>query len=119
MQKGTLVKVTKLRADPDAMRQPMSWDEFVPGNSVAASGYSLPVDYEVEGVLLRDVEVGTSVCVGRIVPSGTLRIFTSSPVIAIEQGGFKTANSFYRVEPHSEPGELAALAEEVLREMRA
>ncbi|MGA2658668.1 MAG: hypothetical protein ABSH34_14285 [Verrucomicrobiota bacterium] len=99
----------------------VSWDQFVPGNSTAFSGDSLPVDYEAEGVLLVDVEIGISVYVARGVPSGAIRIFTSSPVTSMdaEQGWFRTANSFYRVEPLGEPGGLAALAEEVLRKIRA
>ena len=61
LQAGTLAKVTKIRATPDAPRSPMSWDQSTPWCSIAASGDRLPVSYEMEGLLLADVEVGQSV----------------------------------------------------------
>jgi len=97
----------------------MRWDEFTPGNSIATSGHSLPVDYEIEGILLVDVEVGGLVCVARTMPSGAIRLFSSSPVIAIISGGFATANSIYRVELiGGGPGEFAPFAEALLRELK-
>lgn len=96
----------------------MRWDEFTPGNSIATSGHTPPVDYEIEGILLVDVEVGGLVYVARTMPSGAIRLFSSSPVIAIISDGFATANSIYRVEAASEQGELAPLAEILLREIQ-
>jgi hypothetical protein len=96
----------------------MRWDEFTPGNSIATSGHSLPVDYEIEGILLVDVEVGGLVYVARTMPSGALRLFSSSPVIAIISDGFATANSIYRVEAAGELAEFAPLAELLLREIQ-
>ena len=107
------------------MYPPIRWDEFTPGKSVAASGHSLPVDYELEGILLADVEVGSPVHVARHVPSGAIRIFASSPVTSISSvargeltAELLTANSSYRVEAASELAEFAPLAEILLREIQ-
>jgi hypothetical protein len=75
MQKGTFVWITKITAAPGAPYRPIRWDEFTPGKSVAASGHSLPVACELEGILLVDVEVGSSAHVARHVPSGAICIF--------------------------------------------
>jgi hypothetical protein len=118
LQAGTLVKVTKIRATPDAPRSPMRWDQVNPGCSIAASGDSLPVDYEMEGVLLADVEVGQSVYLARMVRNGELvnGIFTSSRVASLAQDGFATADSVYRIEQTGgAPGEFAFLAELLLK----
>lgn len=78
----------------------------------------LPVDYEMEGILLANVEVGKSVHVARQMPRGAVRIFTSSPVISVQQGAFATANSFYRLEVSGKPGEFAPFAEILMREIQ-
>ncbi len=106
------------KSDPEGLVPAHEVDEFTPGKSAAASGRSLPVDYEMEGILLANVEVGKSVHVARQMPSGAVRIFTSSPVISVQQGAFATANSFYRLEVSGKPGEFAPLAEILMREIQ-
>jgi hypothetical protein len=119
MKAGTFVKITKTKPAPDAKLPSAGWNEFTPGEGVAVQGLSLPVDYEIEGILLADVEVGGSVYVARAVPSGAIRLFSSTPVVSVTQNGFATANSIYRVEViGGEPGEFAPFAEELLRELR-
>ena len=79
----------------------------------------LPVDCEIEGVLLTDVEAGKPAYLagmerGDLVDS----TFATSPVTSVVRDEFTTADSTYSVEPIAgEPGEFSILATILLREL--
>jgi len=118
MQVGTLVRITKTKAAPNALFPP---GRLRPGNSAASPRHSLPVAYAMEGVLLADVEVGKPVCLARMARNGeeAVGLFTSIPLVSVTQDGFATANPSYRIELGGEPGEFARLAQNLIQELLA
>lgn len=95
---GTVVRVTKVSAVDDPETLPGSWDTWNPG-SLHNVG-SLPVDYEVRGVLLGPVREGLPLVVLRTHRNGVAREgrFVSTPVVKVRADGLvETANSIYRI----------------------
>ncbi|MGA1048984.1 MAG: hypothetical protein ACO3UU_13335, partial [Minisyncoccia bacterium] len=59
--------------------------------------YSLPIEYNLEGELINDIEVGKSVVVSRTKRNGVdaYGIFKTSRVTEVGNNYFKTMNSVY------------------------
>ena len=68
-----------------------------PYGSISAAGQSLPVEYVLEGWLVREPAVGERVEVLRCVRNGVdcPGYFTSTVVTAVYEGEFHTRNSVY------------------------
>lgn len=92
-----LVKLTKISALQNPVFPPGNWETYTIGRG--NHGRSLPVDYEVTGILQASPAVGQCVRVLRISRNGVKRLgaFTSSEVVELTSDGFKTINSVYRL----------------------
>jgi hypothetical protein len=108
-----LIRLTKLRAAPDARVPAGSWNTYAPGSWLNTE--SLPVDYVLIGLLLAPIEPGQPVRIFRLVRNGLhqLGLFRSTPVAEVLPEGFRTANSVYRIEPY-EGADLADLLAQCL-----
>jgi len=94
---GTSVIVRKLAAAKNPVTEPGSWDDWIPGEENQSS---LPVDYELRGILLKRVETNTSIFVFRTHRNGVKAdgIFTSTIVCSIKAGSIAiTFNSIYQI----------------------
>lgn len=95
---GQLIRLIKSAACHDAEALPGSWADWVPG-SLENSG-SLPVDYEMVGILLCPITVGESFQVWRHIRNGVLAegLFQSTCVRGITGADtIATLNSIYKV----------------------
>ncbi len=98
LQEGNLVAITKIRAAQSPMVLPGSWSEWEQG--ARGNLGSLPVDYELRGVLLEPIRVGGQFRLLRIWRNGVSAdgIFVSTRIEAIEGSELViTQNSVYRV----------------------
>ena len=98
MIRGTHVQITKFAVNPDGAKagDMASWKAGTDNNP---ENESLPVEYTIKGFLLDDIRVGESVTASRYERNGikVAGLFTSSPVMEIGDGMFKTRNSLYRI----------------------
>ena len=71
-------------------------EEHIAGES-QGNNYSVPVEYNLEGSLIYDIEVGKNVIVKRIKRNGVevRGLFTTSRVTEVGVTYFKTQNSVY------------------------
>ena len=71
-------------------------EEHIAGES-QGDNYSIPVEYNLEGSLIYDIEVGKNVIVERIKRNGVevRGLFTTSRVTEVGDKYFKTQNSVY------------------------
>lgn len=71
-------------------------EEHIAGES-QGNNYSVPVEYNLEGSLIYDIEVGKNVIVERIKRNGVevRGMFTTSRVTEVGNNYFKTQNSLY------------------------
>ena len=71
-------------------------EEHIAGES-QGNNYSVPVEYNLEGSLIYDIEVGKNVIVERIKRNGVevRGVFTTSRVTEVGASYFKTQNSVY------------------------
>jgi hypothetical protein len=71
-------------------------EEHIAGES-QGNNYSVPVEYNLEGSLIYDIEVGKNVIVERIKRNGVevRGLFTTSRVTEVGNNYFKTQNSVY------------------------
>ena len=71
-------------------------EEHIAGES-QGNNYSVPVEYNLEGSLIYDIEVGKNVIVERIKRNGVevRGLFTTSRVTEVGNNYFKTKNSLY------------------------
>ena len=71
-------------------------EEHIAGES-QGNNYSVPVEYNLEGSLIYDIEVGKNVIVERIKRNGVevRGLFTTSRVTEVGDNYFKTQNSLY------------------------
>lgn len=92
-----LVKLTKLSASQKPICPPGNWETYKLGK--LNSGHSLPVDYEIIGILQAPPVVGQCVRVLRLDRNGVNRLgkFTSTEVVELTKEGFRTLNSVYKV----------------------
>ncbi len=97
---GLLVKVTKLSRCENPLVEPASWDDWRPGSP--DNNGSLPVDYELRGVLLEEVRVGGQIIVFRTQRNGVEAegLFESTNIRRIEDNArVVTLNSVYSIQP--------------------
>lgn len=95
---GTNVLIRKLSACRSPVAEPASWAEWVPGGSNNRG--SLPVDYELRGILLAPVQAGGQIHVYRTHRNGTEvgGFFTSTMIVSILSASMvETFNSIYLV----------------------
>ena len=73
-----------------------SMEEHIDGQYQGDS-HSIPIEYNLEGVLSYDIEVGKSVVVGRTKRNGVeaYGVFSTSTVTEVGNKYFKTKNSVY------------------------
>jgi hypothetical protein len=73
-----------------------SKEEYIDGQYQGDS-HSIPVEYNLEGVLSYDIEVGKPVVVGRTKRNGVeaYGMFNTSTVTEVGNNYFKTKNSLY------------------------
>ena len=71
-------------------------EEHIAGES-QGDNYSIPVEYNLEGSLIYDIEVGKNVIVDRTKRNGeeVCGFFTTSRVTEVGDNYFKTRNSVY------------------------
>ena len=71
-------------------------EEHIAGES-QGDNYSIPVEYNLEGSLIYDIEVGKNVIVDRTKRNGeeVCGLFTTSRVTEVGDNYFKTRNSVY------------------------
>ena len=71
-------------------------EEHIAGES-QGDNYSIPVEYNLEGSLIYDIEVGKNVIVERTKRNGeeVCGMFTTSRVTEVGNNYFKTQNSLY------------------------
>ena len=74
-----------------------SMDEHIMGKPNYDNYSSIPIEYNLEGVLSYDIEVGKSVVVGRTKRNGVeaYGVFSTSTVTEVGDNYFKTKNSVY------------------------
>jgi hypothetical protein len=72
-------------------------DEHIMGKPNYDNYSSIPIEYNLEGVLSYDIEVGKSVVVGRTKRNGVeaYGVFSTSRVTEVGNNYFKTQNSVY------------------------
>lgn len=71
-------------------------EEHIAGES-QGDNYSIPIEYNVEGYLLYEIEVGKNVIIDRLKRNGVevRGVFTTSRVTEVGDKYFKTQNSVY------------------------
>ena len=74
-----------------------SMDEHIMGKPNYDNYSSIPIEYNLEGVLSYDIEVGKPVVVGRTKRNGVeaYGVFSTSTVTEVGDNYFKTLNSLY------------------------
>jgi hypothetical protein len=74
----------------------LKMEEHIAGES-QGDNYSIPVEYNLEGSLIYDIEVGKNVIVDRTKRNGeeVCGLFTTSRVTDVGDNYFKTRNSVY------------------------
>ncbi|MCX6972362.1 MAG: hypothetical protein NTV93_19735 [Verrucomicrobia bacterium] len=101
---GTNVLIRKLSACRSPVTEPASWADWVHGSS--NNHGSLPVSYELRGILLAPVNVGGHIHVFRTWRNGVEAdgVFQSTTIVRILGGMIvETFNSFYLVSRFSIP----------------
>jgi hypothetical protein len=103
MKTGKLVKLTKLRQSGSPAVSAGNWNTYVPGSAHNAT--SLPVDYEMIGVLLEPPAVGGRVKLLRLERNGvkSMGLFESTQITSVNGSEFTTQNSIYRLEEYAPP----------------
>ena len=71
-------------------------EEHIAGES-QGDNYSIPIEYNLEGYLLDEIEVGKNVFIDRTKRNGVdvRGVFTTSRVTEVGENYFKTQNSLY------------------------
>lgn len=97
---GQLIRLTKRACCPDARVAPGSWNDWVPG--ALDNHGSLPVDYEITGILLRTIRIGEGIRVWRLSRNGIMAegLFFTTPIREVREEGqsFLTCNSIYELQ---------------------
>ena len=94
---GTPVRLVKLSACENALIPPSPWEDWKIGEM---NTRSLPVDYELQGILVEPMEAGKPIRVLRTHRNG-VRVdgfFQSSPVREFKNGAAITLNSIYFID---------------------
>lgn len=96
------VKITKIGVADNYKVESATWEQYAVGKE---NSMSLPVEYQVEGFLLKDIVVGHSIRVDRRYRNGDKvnGVFISSAVESFDGKVATTQNSQYLVEEIEEP----------------
>lgn len=92
------IKLTKIKASDNPEYPTPHWNAYKHGG--VNKGTSIPVDYWVEGYLIKPIEVGQSVAIDRTVRNGEKisGIMVTSKIIEINGDILQTLNSIYKIE---------------------
>jgi|SRR5882724_5344622 len=98
MKNGDRVVLRKIRPCENPAARSALWSEYTVGR-MKPENVSIPIGYELEGILLADISVGRAMTVDRAVRNGVARegLFLSSPVTRIFPEVIQTENSVYRI----------------------
>jgi hypothetical protein len=98
MKAGAFVRIIKRAQSSSPFVPAGEWGSYIPGAWPQST--SLPVDYEIVGYLVDDIEVDKPVRLLRIARNGTeiLGIYQSTPVLELRSDGYITRNSVYSVD---------------------
>ena len=90
-----IIYIEKLAEVPGGLPA-RSKEEYIDGQYQGDS-HSIPVEYNLEGELIYDIEVGKQVIVGRTKRNGVeaYGVFSTSRVTEVGNNYFKTQNSVY------------------------
>ena len=93
---GVIVIVEKLDKSKNPVLEPSEWESWKPGGK---NVHSLPINYQMGGVLLEPVEAGGRILLLRTWRNGvtSLGLFTSSPIMQVNGNLVETFNSIYRI----------------------
>ena len=91
-----MIYIEKLAEVPGGLPA-RSMDEHIMGKPNCDNYSSIPIEYNLEGVLSYDIEVGKPVVVGRTKRNGVeaYGVFSTSTVTEVGNNYFKTRNSVY------------------------
>lgn len=92
------IRIKKLKESTGSLYSTPDKDSFEPGKDNGE--VSLPVDYEVEGIMINTMEVGKSLRIERHKRNGivVLGLTVTSPIKEITDKTFTTDNSVYTYE---------------------
>lgn len=92
------VKITKLGAVDNPVFPTPNYNEYIQGSD--NGNVSLPTEYWLEGFLMNEITLGSSVLVNRTSRNGVecAGTFLTSKVTKITDIGFETQNSVYQVD---------------------
>lgn len=92
------VKITKIGKAENALYDSALMQDYEAGKD--NGDVSLPIEYYLEGYMLKPPTVGESLVVNRTSRNGIeiAGIFTTSEITEITEYGFKTSNSIYKLE---------------------
>ena len=98
MNTGKKVRVTKIKPSADPLFPLQTLEKHAHGELNV--GYTLPVEYYVEGIMDKSPVVGESFTLLRNKRNGVevSGVFTTSKVVKVTDDGFETLNSIYKVE---------------------
>lgn len=94
------VRIKKLSPSKNPRYPTPEMANYKVGQFLGNEGLSIPVDYEIEGVLMADIVIGCSVIVYRTKRNGVEcdGLFHTSKVVFLNENGFETENSIYQLE---------------------
>ena len=100
------VRLKKLSVCSDPVLPSGDWETYVVGKDVENIGVSLPVEYTIEGYLVR-LEVGYPLIIKRTRRNGidVEGDFSSSVIMGIEGNKIETMNSIYLIEYLEKPND--------------
>lgn len=83
-------------ATVDGGLPPIEWDKYTPG-TIQSDGYSIPIEYNIEGIIYAMPRVGIGFTVLREKRNGVEAdgLFQTSTVTEVGDNYFKTRNSVY------------------------
>jgi len=92
------VRLTKIKASENPEYETPQWNAYKHG--VVNKGTSIPVDYWVEGYLIRPIKVGEYAAIDRRIRNGkeVFGFMTTSQILEINGDIFQTLNSIYKIE---------------------
>lgn len=95
---GQRVRVIKRSACASAIVGPSSWNDWIPGSWDNQGG--IPIDYEIEGILLEPIEVHGNLFVARHLRNGVRAdgFFVSTMIVELDSPDrIVTRNSIYSI----------------------
>lgn len=99
INKEIFVRIRKLAAVKNPDVETPEWDEYNVGQVQKESG-SIPIEYEVKGFLMSELQVGRHLNILRTERNGekVSGVMITSKVTKVTDSGFETCNSVYEME---------------------